>query len=363
MNNLIVNDSQLTNVIFVVNNIPFFHSHRGYLIDCFEKRGFVVNVLAINRENRFIIVRFLNVLFQVNRAVFFNKVGESHFFLISPMVHVLCLLPVYISRSRITIVSTGLGYLGTSAPNLLRTFYFWVLRRYAVFGASAIVQNQDDYCFFKSKLKFNKVDLVRGTYVSKSKNKMRYNWDNEHVKLKLVCVSRLYRDKGILDFVKLHSCYPEVAEFVHITLFGPVDKKNPASFSDEEWFSIINCPILKYEGSVSNDMVHQILATDKFAFGILPSYREGMSRFLVECAIYGLPIITTNAAGCIDFEKLGLAKSYRSGDIEDMFVVLKSLNEMKYSDYNEWSNLCAEMSGNVFSKEKICEGYFENVKI
>lgn len=333
-------------------------SHRAYLIEGFEENGFEVGVFSVSKDETDTWVMKIRELF---RMFFVNSKGSSHLFLISPLVHIVGVIPQVFSSKPVTVVSTGLGYLGTSAPHILKLLYFLVLRLYSMTGANAIVQNKHDYSFFRDDLKFKKVELINGTYVNKDFKKKLLGRQAFEERLDFICVSRLYRDKGIHDIVRLFEEYPALDNQIHIHLYGPRERHNPASYSDSDWEKIIECPLVTYHGAVENNKVHYLLSSGKFAFGILPSYREGMSRFLIECAVYGIPTITTKAPGCWDFEELGLAKTYDMANFEDMFEVISSSSQIAYADYLKWSLECAELAHRHFSKLRIVQGYLRMV--
>lgn len=113
-------------------------------------------------------------------------------------------------------------------------------------------------------------------------------------KFRFLLVARMLRDKGVGEFVEaarlLHSHWPQV-EFC---LLGFVDVKNPAAISFEEMDDWVDEGIVNYLGE-SDDVRSQITAATCI---VLPSYREGTPRSLLEAAAMGRPIITTDAVGC-----------------------------------------------------------------
>ena len=73
-----------------------------------------------------------------------------------------------------------------------------------------------------------------------------------------------------------------------------MDVKNPAAISREEMDDWVDEGIVNYLGE-SDDVRSQITAATCI---VLPSYREGTPRSLLEAAAMGRPIITTDAVGC-----------------------------------------------------------------
>lgn len=117
------------------------------------------------------------------------------------------------------------------------------------------------------------------------------------VKKRSVCflfVARLIKDKGLLEYIEaariLKSKYPE-AEFA---VLGPFYHGNPTALSEEEVYAWEREGIIRYLG-VSDDVENIIIHADCV---VLPSYREGLSRVLLEASLLAKPIITTDVPGC-----------------------------------------------------------------
>ncbi len=87
----------------------------------------------------------------------------------------------------------------------------------------------------------------------------------------------------------LKSRYPEVA----FSLLGPYDS-NPAAIKPEDVEGWVEEGVIEYLGET--DDVRPYLA-DAGVY-VLPSYREGTPRSVLEAMSMGRPVITTDAPGC-----------------------------------------------------------------
>jgi glycosyltransferase involved in cell wall biosynthesis len=117
---------------------------------------------------------------------------------------------------------------------------------------------------------------------------------NDGHKFRFLLIARMLWDKGVGEYVEaaqlLRQRWPQ-AEFC---LLGFVDVQNPAAISRTQMDTWVAQGHVSYLG-VSDDVRTHIAQADCV---VLPSYREGTPRTLLEAAAMGLPIITTDAVGC-----------------------------------------------------------------
>ncbi len=117
---------------------------------------------------------------------------------------------------------------------------------------------------------------------------------NDRRCFRFLLIARMLRDKGVVEYVEavrlLRARWPQV-EFC---LLGFVDVQNPAAISRAEIDGWVAHRFVTYLG-VSDDVRQDIAAADCV---VLPSYREGTPRTLLEAAAMARPIITTDAVGC-----------------------------------------------------------------
>ena len=114
-----------------------------------------------------------------------------------------------------------------------------------------------------------------------------------NLKLTFLLIARLLGDKGVREYAEaaklIKKQYPEV-EF---HLVGWIDE-NPAAIQQSELDMWIADLRLKYWGKLS-DVRPAIAASSVY---VLPSYREGTPRTVLEAMAMGRAIITTDAPGC-----------------------------------------------------------------
>lgn len=114
--------------------------------------------------------------------------------------------------------------------------------------------------------------------------------------LHFLFVGRLIKDKGIFEFLEaaeqIKKKYPQVC----FNVVGQLGADNKTALSQAEFESFVDKGVVNYLG-VSSDMKQTLASYDVV---VLPSYREGMSKALLEAASMAKPIITTDVPGCKD---------------------------------------------------------------
>ncbi|MBL75934.1 MAG: hypothetical protein CL763_03310 [Chloroflexi bacterium] len=116
----------------------------------------------------------------------------------------------------------------------------------------------------------------------------------------VLMASRLIQEKGIQEYAEaanILSSSDIKAEFWHI---GGDDEGSLLSITQEEKISYASA--VDFKGHV--DDMPSIL--NKVDIAVLPSYHEGLSRFLLESASSGLPIVATEVGGCKYITKDGV---------------------------------------------------------
>jgi glycosyltransferase involved in cell wall biosynthesis len=108
--------------------------------------------------------------------------------------------------------------------------------------------------------------------------------------------SRLLRDKGVLEFVAAADMVKARLPDVQFLLAGDIDTGNPTSLSQKD------CDTIAQKGSASL-LGHRTDIAELFSAShivVLPSYREGLPKVLMEAAAAGRAVVTTDVPGCRD---------------------------------------------------------------
>jgi glycosyltransferase involved in cell wall biosynthesis len=158
-------------------------------------------------------------------------------------------------------------------------------------------QNSEDRDLFVNNkiVKQNQTDLLPGSGINTDVYKpLEIDIKNEN--LTFMMIARLVRDKGIGEYIEAIKIIKEKYPNIVFKLLGTLYPGNPTAVSEGELNSWINEGLINYLGH-SDDVKSEILKIDCV---VLPSYREGLSRVLLEAGSLAKPIITTNTPGCKD---------------------------------------------------------------
>lgn len=107
-------------------------------------------------------------------------------------------------------------------------------------------------------------------------------------------IGRLLADKGLREFIEAALECKRTHPNVHFRVLGAADADNRSAINTVELQSWIADGIIEYLGE-SPDVRPHIAAAHCI---VLPSYREGKPRVLMEAAAMGRPVITTDVPGC-----------------------------------------------------------------
>jgi glycosyltransferase involved in cell wall biosynthesis len=112
--------------------------------------------------------------------------------------------------------------------------------------------------------------------------------------LRFLLISRMLWDKGVGEFVGAARLLKKRGVDAEFCLLGFLDVQNPSAISRQQLNDWVEEGAVRYLG-VSDHVQEEIAQADCV---VLPSYREGTPRALLEAAAMARPLITTDAVGC-----------------------------------------------------------------
>jgi len=308
----------LGKILYFVSEDWYFCSHRIPIARDVKKNGFeVVVVTNVDKHEKIIIdegfrlipiklnrrgknpLKELNIIFNLIKIYKKEKPDIVHNVALKPIVYG-SIAALFAAKSYVVNAFAGMGYIftgndlrHTALKKFFLTFYKLIFLSHRSIG---LFQNSEDQTFLLENniISARKSFLVKGSGVNLQK--FSFKKEPEDSSIKLVIASRMLWDKGIGELVEASKILHKKNIKFKTILVGLPDPHNPESIDSEileEWNKL---PFIEYLG-FRND-VSDIITKSNIV--ILPSYREGLPKFLLEGAACGRAIVTTDVPGCRD---------------------------------------------------------------
>lgn len=307
-------------ILFVVNAPEFFLSHRLPVAEAAQRAGYTVHIatgpgaacqsiarlgfahheLPMSRSGRNPLaeLRTLGALYRVLRRV---RPDVVHLVTIKPVLYggllarlvgVPAVVAAISGLGTVFIAGPGEGWMRMGMRGLVRWLY-----RFALGHANlrVIVQNPDDCDVLvgMGAVGQDRTVLIRGSGVAL----VAYPVQPEPPGVPVVTfAARLLKDKGVQEFVQAARMLHSRGVSARFWLAGALDPGNLTSVAEQE----LSC--WRDEG-VLQVLGHQTDIAGLFARShivVLPSYREGLPKTLIEAAACGRAVVTTDVPGCRD---------------------------------------------------------------
>jgi glycosyltransferase involved in cell wall biosynthesis len=126
-------------------------------------------------------------------------------------------------------------------------------------------------------------------------------------------ISRLLRDKGVMEFVQAARRVKAHHQLVRFQLLGAIGSENRTALDRQTIDSWVSEGVVEYLGTKAD--VRPAIAAASCV--VLPSYREGAPRTLMEAAAMARPLIATDVPGCravLDHDVSGILCNVRSAE-------------------------------------------------
>jgi len=307
----------LNKKLFIVVNVDwFFLSHRLPIALAAKEEGYDVTIIssATGRSSEIIAhgLNFIEAPFTRSGTNIFQEVSLIRFLkriykLHQPdIIHHVTLKPsIYGSlaareagiRNVVNAIS-GLGYNFTADRKGIKQIAINMLlkRSFRNDWLQFIFQNPDDVNLFKQAglvKNANQIHIIKGSGVDLSA--FPYSAESLGGMLRVLLPARMLYDKGVVEFVSAaKSLKSKYNGRVCFDLAGDIDIHNPAAITEVELNAFLDSPYINWIGFKKE--IAQVLSDHHIV--VLPSYREGLPKSLIEACAIGRPVITTNAPGC-----------------------------------------------------------------
>ena len=310
-------------IIIVSNCTWYLYNFRYELLALLNKRGYKLILASPFDKYKLKIEKF----FTNNERLFLVRGSENPFLELFTIIHLIyiflkykpilihnftikpCLYGGFVGRligiKYLINHITGLGpsFLSNRKKIKFINKIFKPIYKYAFSSKStlSIFHNQEDRDFFiKEKLCIlENTRIIKGSGVNidhfKINSKIKIKTPSKR-KIQVLFPARIIKEKGIIELIAAcESLWMEEYKFV-LNIVGDIDLHNKSTLSKKNLEKFKLNKNINLLGK-SNNMLKIYRKMD---FVVLPSWREGLSKSLIEASAMALPIITTNVPGCKD---------------------------------------------------------------
>ena len=202
-------------------------------------------------------------------------------------------------RTFVTITGLGTAFMRNNWLKALSKYLYKISLKSI---NKAFFQNNDDKNYFiENNLVSSELsEIVPGSGV----DLIHFNFvPLPHLKdITFLLIARLIWDKGIGEYIEASKIIKKNYPSTKFQILGPLGVENRSSISRRVVDDWVTSDIVEYLGE--KDDVRPYI--ERASCIVLPSYREGMSKSLIEAASMGRPIVTSNIAGCKEIVNDGI---------------------------------------------------------
>ena len=169
-------------------------------------------------------------------------------------------------------------------------------------------------------------------------------------------IGRLLGDKGVREYADAARLLREELPDARFRLLGPLDPGNRSAIARSEVDQWVGQGFVEYLGE-SADVRPQV---EEATAVVLPSYREGLPRSLLEAAAMGRPLVATDVPGCREVVKPGV--NGLQCEVRNAASLAKAMKNMANMSDKDRARMGAESRRMVetrFSETVVIEAYLD----
>jgi len=221
-------------------------------------------------------------------------------------------------------------------------------------------QNEDDRAAFEKirPLSSDAVTVLPGSGVDL--NQFTYEALPDSANLTFLMIARVLGDKGVREYATASALLRKEYPDVRCLLVGPRGACNRSALSEQEIEAWAEADSVVYLGERA-DVRPEIAECHVL---VLPSYREGMPRTVLEAAAMGRPAIVSDVPGCRQSVLAG-----RTGwlcaprDVSSLYCVMRQVVGMQRDVLAEMGRNARKHMEEKFSEDLVVNAYLERVRV
>lgn len=328
-------------------------SNKDDFLSNFKNNNYLFEELSFNRKSKNFLKIFFNLIILLLKIKKYRpKIIIS--FGLKPNLYTAIIGKILKIKTIPTFTGLGTLYLKNNFIQklIIILFKFFLNKEHKI-----IFHNKKDVEIFKKwNLINNNFIVTRGSGINFKKfNYSNYNEDSNIIKF--IMISRLIKDKGIYEFIKAARLIKnEFSNNVEFKLIGDLDEENYSSIDSNDLIELQKNNTIKYH-KFSNDVNQYIVDSHCL---ILPSYREGASKIIMEAQALARPVITTDVPGCNDLVIDGFNGFLcKVKDHKDLYLKLKKFIDLSVDQKKIMSKNAYNHSINNFDEKQVINEYIQ----
>jgi glycosyltransferase involved in cell wall biosynthesis len=229
------------------------------------------------------------------------------------------------------------------------------------FSSKVFLQNNDDLQYFLDEkvIDKSKIELLPGSGVDLKK--FKYNPTIKNKRFTFLMISRVIKDKGIYEYIEAIKIVRKISKYNSIVfqILGEVNSAHNLAIDKSQIDQWSDEGLIEYMGT-SDQVENYIIGCNCV---VLPSYREGMPRAILEGFAIGRPCIVSDVAGCreiVEHKKNGLICEVKSSeDLANKMVTMLELSDHTREKYGKNGRKKIE---NNFDEKNVINLYLKSIR-
>jgi glycosyltransferase involved in cell wall biosynthesis len=172
-------------------------------------------------------------------------------------------------------------------------------------------------------------------------------------------VGRLLKDKGVYELIQAFKRLKQENPELKLIIVGSPDEGNPNSIREEGVENWVKDGLIEWYGFQEDVRPFYCLADCV----VLPSYREGVPKVLLEAMAMEKPVITTDSVGCRNVCVDGVnGFLVKPKDVESLYLSMKKMIELDHRTLNEMGKQGRKLVEEKYEVMKIVNKYIEVIE-
>jgi glycosyltransferase involved in cell wall biosynthesis len=228
-----------------------------------------------------------------------------------------------------------------------------------LFPKKVFFQNPDDRSIFLEKrlISKGKCDLLPGSGIDLEKfEKVSFKRNSPFT---FLMISRIIKDKGVNEFIDAIRVLRSKGVNARFQILGAKDPHHKRGIAVEKIQEWINGGVIEYLGK-AKDVRPYIQNADCV---VLPSYREGTPRTLLEAAGMAKPIVTTDVPGCHHVVENGVnGLLCRMKDANDLAAKMEAMTSLSDEELKTMGENGRRKIEREFDEQIVINKYLLSIK-